>query len=89
MVIKFDRAQIAAINNTQATNITRDKAVINNKKAAVPEKETFKQILENAEKGNEMAAVLIDEWHKSCQPKDDKEKQIYESIRKAANRLFK
>lgn len=87
MVAKFNRELIASINNMNTVNSHRNNP-IQSKNIAVPEKETFKCIFENAKKGNEMAAVLLDEWQRSCRPKDEKEEQMIKSIIKAANQLF-
>jgi hypothetical protein len=59
------------------------------KTVAVPQKKTFKHIFENAKKGNEMAAVLLDEWQKNCRPKDNEEMKVIHMINLAANRIFK
>ncbi|KUO70306.1 MAG: hypothetical protein APF77_16595 [Clostridia bacterium BRH_c25] len=89
MITKFDRMQISSINDIHAGRISKVKGNVNSKKVAVPEKETFKYIFENAKKGNEMAAVLLDEWQKNCEPKGNKEEQIIHMINMAANRIFK
>lgn len=86
-MVKFNRELIATINNNQAEEL--DEVDNSNKNVAVPEQETFQYIYENARKGNEMAAVLLDEWQRSCKPKDDKEELIVKTIQKAANRIFK
>lgn len=88
METKYNRALITSINNIQPVNSGKNKVGNQNKRVAVPEKEAFKYIFENAKKGNEMAAVLLDEWQRSCKPKDLKEEQIIRSINKAANRIF-
>lgn len=87
MIAKFNREIIASINEKPSAASNRNHA-IHNKSVAVPEKETFKSVLENAKKGNEMAAVLLDEWQRSCTAKDEKEEQVLKCIHKAANTLF-
>lgn len=89
MEIKFDRMQISSVNDAQAGRISRGKGAAAGKTIAVPEKETFRHVFANAKKGNEMAAVLLDEWQKKCEPKDNKEKQIIDLINMAAGRIFK
>jgi hypothetical protein len=88
MVEKFDRMQISAINDNQESRVNRKKGAANGKTIAVPEKETFKHVFENAKKGNEMAAVLLDEWQKNCTPRDNKEEQIIQMINMAAGKIF-
>lgn len=87
IVVKFNRELIATINGNQSEEVS--KVVAGNKKVAVPEQEIFQYIYDNARKGNEMAAVLLDEWQRSCKPKDDKEELIVRTIQKAANKIFK
>lgn len=89
MAIKFDRLIIESINGSQRGSINRNTNMGNYKRNIVPEKETFEYIFENAKKGNEMAAVLLDEWQKCCKPKDAEEKQIVDLINSAVNQLFK
>ena len=40
-------------------------------------------------KGNEFAAVLIDEWQNNCCPKNEKEQQVVELINRATGKIFK
>ena len=87
MITKFDRMQIASINNAQTVN--RGSSIFHKKAVAVPQEETFKHVFNNAKKGNEFAAVILDEWQKNCNPKDDKEKEILQLINKAAEKIFK
>jgi hypothetical protein len=89
MVIKYNRSVITSINNTQSGHSNTNTITDRSRKIAVPEKDTFKYIFENAKKGNEMAAVLLDEWQRSCKPKDVKEEQIIRYINKAANQIFR
>lgn len=89
MVTKFDRMQISSVNDIQVHQLSKRKDAAGRKALAVPEKEIFYHIFENAKKGNEMAAVLLDEWQKNCQPKDNNEKQIFQLINAAAGRIFK
>ncbi len=86
-MVKFSRELIATINENQSEEV--NKVETGNKNIAVPEQETFQYIYDNARKGNEMAAVLLDEWQRSCKPKDDKEELIVRTIQKAANKIFK
>lgn len=86
MIARFDRMQISSVNDTYAGSM---KGGIENKAIAVPKKETFKHVFENAKKGNEMAAVLLDEWQKNCKPKNSSERQIIDMINMAADRIFK
>lgn len=88
MIAKFNRTQISSINNIKSNLWDNPNGRSDTKKVSVPEKETFKHIFENAKKGNEMAAVLLDDWHKSCRPQGDEEQQIYNLISKAVNRIF-
>lgn len=80
---------ITSINNAQSVNASKSKIAGQGKRVAVPVKEDFKYVLENAKKGNEMAAVLLDEWQRSCKPKDIKEEQILKSINKAVSIIFR
>ncbi|MGE5632224.1 MAG: hypothetical protein ACM3TR_14170 [Caulobacteraceae bacterium] len=89
MVAKFDRVQIASVNKIQSRHMNNMGNMPVIKKTAVPGKETFKYIFDNARKGNEMAAVLLDEWQKNCEPKGNKEKQVFQLINKAADEIFK
>lgn len=89
MLAKFDRVQISSINDYQSAKIAGSTNTSKRNTVAVPEKETFKHVFENAKKGNEMAAVLLDEWEKNCEPKDNKEMQIIHMISMATNRIFK
>lgn len=89
MIAKFDRVLISSVNELQANRIGKRSGAANNKALPVPEKETFKHVFENAKKGNEMAAVLLDEWQKNCIPRDNKEQQIVQMINMAAGRIFK
>ena len=88
MITKFDRMQIASINNIQ-TRTSANRMAINNKSVEVPQADTFKQVFAKAKKGNELAAVLLDDWQKNCTPKNAEEKQVVELINKAATRIFK
>lgn len=87
--MKFDRMQISFVNVFLSDRTSKVKGTAKIKKIAVPEKETFKYIFENAKKGNEMAAVLIDDWQRNCEPKNDNEKKIINMINTAANRIFR
>ena len=89
MVIKYNRSVITSINSTQSVHPNKNTGTDKSKRIAVPEEEAFKYIFENAKKGNEMAAVLLDEWQRSCKPKDVKEEQIIRSINKAASQIFR
>ncbi|MGE5630025.1 MAG: hypothetical protein ACM3TR_02885 [Caulobacteraceae bacterium] len=88
MVIKFDRVQISSVNNMQSVRLNKNKDMSNDKKVAVPAKETFEYILESAKKGNEMAAVQLDEWQRCCKPQNAKEKQVISLINKATKEIF-
>jgi hypothetical protein len=88
MLEKFNRALITSINSLQSNNSSKIGMAYENKSVAVPEKETFKYILEKAKKGNEMAAVLLDEWQRSCKPGNEKEESIIRSINKAVHKFF-
>lgn len=88
MITKFDRMQIASINNIQ-TRTSANRMAINSKPVEVPQADTFKQVFAKAKKGNELAAVLLDDWQKNCTPKNAEEKQVVELINKAATRIFK
>ncbi|MGE5677286.1 MAG: hypothetical protein ACM3ZR_04430 [Pseudomonadota bacterium] len=87
--MKFDRVLISNVNisRNEVSGTPQEKA--GSKTVAVPEEETFKHVFQNAIKGNEMAAVLLDEWQRHCEPRDDGEKQIVNMINKAANSIFK
>lgn len=87
MITKFDRIVIASINSTQA--IKTKKAANYSKSIAVPQKETFKHIFDNAKKGNEFAAVLMDEWQSNCSPQNNEEMHVVSLINKAAEKIFK
>ncbi len=89
MKVKFDRVQISSVNDVQPDRTNRRKGAANSRTIAVPERETFRHVFENAKKGNEMAAVLLDEWQKNCEPKDNNEKQIIQMINMAAVSIFK
>lgn len=89
MIVKFDRMQISSVNDIHAGRMSRRNGKVFCKPLAVPEKETFKHVFENAKKGNEMAAVLLDEWQKNCEPRNYQEEQIVQLINKAADRIFK
>lgn len=89
MIAKFDRAQISSINSVQSINPNRNNALASTGKVAVPPKETFKHVFNNAKKGNEFAAVLLDEWHRHCSPADDSEQQVLQLINKAIDKIFK
>lgn len=88
MEVKFNRSLIATINSTQSAHSDKNKET-GSKCVAIPEKETFKYILENAKKGNEMAAVLIDEWQRYGKPKDEQETKIVKSINNAVDKIFR
>lgn len=88
MITKFDRMQIASINSIQ-TKTSANIAVINKKSVDVPQADTFKQVFAKAKKGNELAAVILDDWQKNCTPKNAEEKQVVELINKAATKIFK
>lgn len=88
MITKFDRMQIAYINNAHQAD-DRKKQVMLQKAMAVPQQETFKYVFNNAKKGNEFAAVLLDEWQKNCCPTNAEEKQVVELINKATKTIFK
>jgi hypothetical protein len=88
MITKFDRIQIEAINKLEIKTTSKVGA-INKKSVEVPHADTFKQVFEKAKKGNEFAAVLLDEWQKNCTPKNAEEKQVVELINKAATKIFK
>ena len=89
MITKFDRMQIAYINNAQVANGSRRNVLTQDQAMAVPKQETFKYVFNNAKKGNEFAAVLLDEWQKNCCPKSKEEQQVVELINKATKRIFK
>ncbi len=86
--MQFDRTQIASINPIRSHHTYDNKDILNSR-VTVPKKETFRHVFENAKKGNEMAAVLLDEWQKNCVPIDDKEKQVIKLINKAVEDIFK
>jgi hypothetical protein len=88
MSIKFDRMQIEYIN-IRSTRGNRSEASYQNSIVEVPKKETFSYVFDNAKNGNEFAAVMLDEWQKNCQPKNEEEQRIVHMINLAANRLFK
>jgi len=89
MIVKFDRIQISSVNDISAGGAGKVKGGMKSRTVEVPEKETFRYIFEKAKKGNEMAAVLLDDWQKNCKPKGDEEKQIINMINMAANSIFK
>lgn len=89
MVTKFDRMQIASVNEFQRSSMSNVRNVIRTERIAVPKKETFKYVFDNARKGNEMAAVLLDEWQKSCKAQNLGEEQIIQLINKAVSKIFK
>ncbi len=60
---------------------------LNNKKMTVPDNETFKEILQKAKKGNEMATLQILEWTK-CKPTNIKEKQVVDKANFAIKSFF-
>lgn len=87
MITKFDRTLIASVNST---NSLINKNVVNySKRVEVPQKEIFKHIFDNAKRGNEFAAVLMDEWQRNCSPKNSEEQHIVSLINKAADKIFK
>ena len=88
MLAKFDRMQISFVNVAPAFSKS-GADVSNSLKVAVPEKETFEQIFEKAKNGNEMAAVLLDDWQRNCEPKDDEDMQVVHMINVAAKRIFR
>ncbi|MDF2841555.1 MAG: hypothetical protein K0Q99_2327, partial [Clostridia bacterium] len=71
MTTKFDRMQIAYINNACIAKDNKNNVLQRDKSMAVPQKETFKYVFNNAKKGNEFAAVLLDEWQNSCCPQNE------------------
>lgn len=87
--MKFDRMMISNVNISRSEVAEMPKEKDKSKKIAVPEEETFKHVFQNAVKGNEMAAVLLDEWERNCEPRDDSEKQIVNMINQATKRIFK
>lgn len=89
MDIKFDRAQISSINNIQLARVSKNKNLSYDHRVAVPTRETFEYILANAKKGNEMAAVQLDEWQRACEPKNEKEKQIVNLVKCAVDEILK
>lgn len=88
MDIKFSRMQISLINNGKLVGLNKEQNLYKNKKVAVPAKETFQYILECAKKGNEMAAVQLDEWHRCCTPQNPNEEQVIRLINKGVNEIF-
>lgn len=89
MITKFDRMQIASINDTHSAAAKRNRVLQSTAKTvAVPQEETFKYVFDNAKKGNEFAAVLIDEWQKNCDPKNDKENKVFQLINVASKKIF-
>lgn len=87
MITKFDRTLIASINGTDSL---KTKNNLNyGRRIDVPQKETFNHVLNNAKRGNEFAAVLMDEWQRNCKPKNNEEMQIVSLINKAAHKIFK
>jgi len=89
MLTKYDRMQISYVNTGYTERTSADVGVQNGRKVAVPEKETFKQVFEKAKNGNEMAAVLLDDWQRNCEPKDAKDMQVVKMINMAALRIFR
>lgn len=89
MSIMFDRVQISSVNRIQLAAGSRNRGTDVNRQTAVPTRETFLYILENAKKGNEMAAVQLDEWKNTCKPQNDSEKQIVSMIQSAVNEILK
>ncbi len=89
MFTKFDRMQISYVNMTQTERAGTGAGVQQGRKVDVPEKETFEQIFEKAKNGNEMAAVLLDDWQRNCKPKDAKDMQVVSMINMAAMRIFR
>lgn len=89
MFTKFDRMQISYVNVAQPEKNGGGTDAQDIRKVAVPEKETFEQIFEKAKNGNEMAAVLLDDWQRNCEPKDDKDMQVVHMINMAARRIFR
>ena len=89
MITKFDRMQIAYINNAQVAMGSRKNILAQDRTIAVPKQETFKYVFNNAKKGNEFAAVLLDEWQKNCCPKNEQEQQVVELINKATKTIFR
>ncbi len=89
MLTKFDRMQISFVNVAPANISKSGSGMSKSTKVAVPEKETFEQIFEKAKHGNEMAAVLLDDWQRNCEPKDDKDMQVVHMINMAAKRIFR
>lgn len=89
MITKFDRMQISYINMAYAERTGAGAGVQNSRKVDVPEKETFEQIFQKAKDGNEMAAVLLDDWQKNCEPKNAKDMQVVNMINMAAMRIFR
>lgn len=87
MITKFDRTLIASINSTDSL---KTKSTLNySRRIDVPQKEIFNHVFDNAKKGNEFAAVLMDEWQRNCRPKNNEERQIISLINKAADKIFK
>lgn len=89
MITKFDRVQISYVNTAYTERAANGAIAQSSKKVDVPEKETFEQIFEKAKNGNEMAAVLLDDWQRNCKPKDAKDMQVVSMINMAAMRIFK
>lgn len=89
MNIQFNKRLISSINNIHPAKTNKNADMSNNNKMAVPSKKTFNYILKNAKNGNEMAAVQLDEWQKSCVPQNDKEKQIVKMINNAVDEILK
>lgn len=85
--MSFNKAQIASVNNIYLARVSKGGASAHN--VTVPTKETFEYILESAKKGNEMAAVQLDEWKSSCKPKSFKEMQVISMIKSATNEILK
>jgi hypothetical protein len=89
MITKFDRMQIANINSIHIANDKNNNVLNQNRYIAVPHQETFKYVFSNAKKGNELAAVLLDEWQNNCCPKNEEEQQVIDLINKATNKIFR
>jgi hypothetical protein len=83
MEIRFNRSEISAVINSLDKGNSQYSRNIN-----IPTENTFAYLFSKAKLGNEMAALLIDEWQRFCKSDDSRDKHVLELINKAAEELF-
>jgi hypothetical protein len=88
MSIKFCRSKISDINNSRREKSNNNKNTQQEMKVVLPSEESYTYVLSEAEAGNEMAAVQIDEWSRFGVPENSKELCILFKIKRAYNEMF-